>query len=439
MLDHFQFLFDKLRRRTVTSLRVNDLPSDKTAVMQSGAERKAKSVLAELSSCRSGATGITFSVDKVEGSEKGLPLTTLFENFEIRGGTSVLILPEQTSRAVAPEGFLTKQHMLDHRYDPCEHEFLNPLIEAVHLAFSGHRPLVLSPDCIWLTIVQGFAHHVNKYAEDLRGRIVRHAGKKDLCVRTDSLEPAAWPQLVSQFSAQIRDNSDPVLYETLLCDFSTTTPNIRTANEVALMDAYQRYFRYIMVCICGIPTITLEGTPSDWQRIRDRIELLATFGLEWWTSRLAPILDEFVATANGAPNLSFWQAIYKPQRAYATEMATGWIADLFPYLGNASDRTRNPMLAMKRTDWLPPEPADQRFRPGVSLQSIPCGLSRAPVTLIFPNKPSVELDLLGGFVGISQSEQDLSLTPIISWAVVERDARMTQPSVSRKARQSTPQ
>src|SRR5215469_15934665 len=427
MLDDFQSLFDKLRRPTETSLRLNDVPGDKTAVMQRGTDRKAKPVLAELLASRSGVTGITFSVDKVEGCKKGLPLTTLLENFQIRAGASVLILPEQTSPAIAPEGFLTKQHMLD------QHQFLNPLIEAVHLAFSDHRPLVLSPDCIWLTIVQGFGHHVNKYAEDLRGRIVRHEGKKDLCVQTDSLEPAAWPQLVSQFSAQIRDNSDPVLYETLLCDFSTTTPNIRTANEVALMDAYQRYFKYIMICVCGIPSITLEGTPSDWQRIRDRIELLATFGLEWWTSRLAPILDEFVATANGAPDLSFWQAIYKPERAYATEMATGWIADLFPYLGTASDPTRNPMLDMKRTDWLPPEPADQRFRSGVSLQSIPCGLSRAPLTLSFPNKPSVELDLVGGFVGVSQSEQDLSLAPIISWAVVEKDTRMTQRFVPRKA------
>jgi hypothetical protein len=287
--------------------------------------------------------------------------------------------------------------------------------------------------------VQGFGHHVDKSAEDLRGRIVRHEGKKDLCVWTDSLEPAAWPQLVSQFSAQIRDNSDPVLYETLLCDFSTTTPNIRTANEVALPDAYQRYFRYIAICICGIPTITLEGTPSDWQRIGERIELLATFGLEWWTCRLAPILDEFVATANGAPDLSFWQAIYKPERAYATGMATGWIADLFPYLGNKSKRTRNHMLDMKRTDWLPPAPADQRFGQGVPLQSIPCGLSRAPLTLSFPNKPSVEVDLVGGFVGVSQCERDLSLAPIISWAVVERDARMTRPPVSREVRQSTRQ
>ena len=168
MLDRFQSLFDKLRRPAETSLRSNDAAGDKTAVMQSGAERKAKPALAELRPCRSGATGITFSVDKVERSAKGLPLTTLLENFEIRAGASVLILPEQTSPAVAPEGFFTKQHMQD-MLDG--HRFLNPLIEAVHLAFSGHRPLVLSPDCIWLTIVQGFGHHVNKYAEDLRGKI----------------------------------------------------------------------------------------------------------------------------------------------------------------------------------------------------------------------------------------------------------------------------
>ena len=197
--------------------------------------------------------------------------------------------------------------------------------------FTWHSAaIVRSQDMLDDAAAQVICMLVQVMAEALH---VRHEGKKDLCVWTDSLEPAAWPQLVSQFSAQIRDNSDPVLYETLLCDFSTTTPTIRTANEVALMDAYQRYFRYIMMCVCGIPTITLEGTPSDWQRIRDRIELLATFGLEWWTSRLAPILDEFVTTANGAPDLSFWQAIYKPERAYATEMATGWIADLFPISG----------------------------------------------------------------------------------------------------------
>src|SRR5689334_5646529 len=34
----------------------------------------------------------------------------------------------------------------------------NPLVEAIHLAFSQHLPLTLTPDAIWLTIVQGFSH-----------------------------------------------------------------------------------------------------------------------------------------------------------------------------------------------------------------------------------------------------------------------------------------
>jgi Domain of unknown function (DUF4419) len=422
MLDYIQSFFDKVRKRD-NSLRLGDPPGDTTAVMQSNARRKTDAVLAEIVPSRPGSTGITFSVDKVERSEKVLPLLTLLENLEIRGGTSVLVLPEQASRAVAPHGFLMRKSDLDHQ------RFLNPLIEAVHLAFSDHRPLVLTPDCIWLTIVQGFGHHIHRHAEALRGRIVKHEGKKSLCVETHSLGPAAWPRLISQFSAQIRDNSDPVLYETLLCDFSTTTPDMKVAKEVALMDAYQRYFKYIAMCVCGIPTITLEGNPSDWQRIRDRIDVLATFGLEWWTSRLAPILDEFVATANGAPDLSFWQAIYKPQRVYAAELATGWIADLFPYIeqiGDASERMPNPMLGMKRTNWLPPASVDKWSGPGIRPDSIPCGLSKAPLRLNFPNRPPVELNLVGGFVGVSQCEEDLSLAPIISWGIVEKNERISE-------------
>ena len=45
---------------------------------------------------------------------------------------------------------------------------------AVHIAFSQHRPLSLSPDDIWLVIVQGFSHHVAENAQMLRNRLVRH-------------------------------------------------------------------------------------------------------------------------------------------------------------------------------------------------------------------------------------------------------------------------
>lgn len=318
--------------------------------------------------------------------------------------------------------------------------FLHPLLQAVHIAFSDHRPLVLTPDSIWLTIVQGFAQHVLENAEGLRHRLVRHEGKKELSLETNSLAPDLWPAFMSSFSSLIRDNSDPVLHETLLCEFSTTTPAIRTACEIALMDTYQRYFDYSMHCVCGIPQITLEGTAEDWQRIRDRIEVLATYDLNWWTCRVAPILDQFVATANGEPDREFWQAIYKPQKAYAAELASGWIGDLFPYLftarrsGDLSERPgrglcdspachRNHILTQTRTNWFFPPTSNHPFAGGgVPLKSFPSGLSRVPVIVQFPNRPSMKVEVMGGFVGVSQRAEDNALSPIIHWAVLQKGA-----------------
>jgi hypothetical protein len=356
-------------------------------------------------------------VDDVVTTKRQFSVTTLRENLELRSGSSILIMPDQNEPALAPGGFLRQT---TNRAEADRHSFVHPLIEAVHLAFSEHRPLILSPDCIWLTIVQGFAHHLHENAESLRGRIVAHDEKKILTVRTESLDENHWPEMISQFSEQIRRNSDPVLHETLLCNFSTTTPKIRTSFEVALMDAYHRYFEYNAMCVCGIPTVTLEGTPDDWQRMRDRVEVLATFDLAWWTSRLTPILDQFVTTSMGSPDRAFWQAIYKPTHFYFTDSATGWIADLFPYLCQRLSKPkfwRNNIFETERRDWLPVDSNSGGV--SVALRSFPCGLSCAPVKIQFSDSSRpLGVVLMAGFFGVFQDPGDHSLSPEIAWAVV---------------------
>jgi hypothetical protein len=131
----------------------------------------------------------------------------------------------------------------------------------------------------------------------------------------EELSPQSVQTAVADFSSQIRAETDPVLYETLIGDFSTTSPAIRTAGEVALMDTYESYFSYGFRCVCGIPKITLTGSLADWERIRARVEVLATYGLEWWVARLRPLLDEFTRTLEGAGDPEF-RAIYKPKNAY---------------------------------------------------------------------------------------------------------------------------
>jgi hypothetical protein len=158
--------------------------------------------------------------------------------------------------------------------------------------------------------------------------------------------------------------------------------------------------------------------------------VLATFELNWWVDRLRPILDQFIATAQGDPDLTFWQAIYKPFKAYGAEMITGWIADLFPYLGNTSTNTgasrrRSRVFRQKRTDWALTAAGGVSTRldteTGVSLRAFPSGLASVPIKLILSSGPNPELhlDLVGGFLGVEQ-DSELSLSPVISWAVAEK-------------------
>ncbi|MGI5242067.1 DUF4419 domain-containing protein [Dactylosporangium sp. CA-139066] len=84
-----------------------------------------------------------------------------------------------------------------------EPDGVHPLLSAVARAFADHRPLVLSPDAVWLTIAHGVAQHVRLHAEQLRPRLVRHTGKKRLTVTIDGAVPhdtASWAHTTELFT-----------------------------------------------------------------------------------------------------------------------------------------------------------------------------------------------------------------------------------------------
>jgi len=369
-----------------------------------------------------------FPVDDVTPAANPIWTESLSEHLTLRLMRKIVFLPEP-ARPVINElvGSVPKDWPGLNAKHPGIVSRCHPLISAVHTAFSQHRPLVLSPDCVWLTIAQGFSHHVAANAEALRHRLVHHQGKQRLNETLSQWNLESCQRAIAGLSGQIREASDPVLHESLVCDFSTTTPNIRTASEVVLMDTYSNYFTYEMECVCGIPAITVTGSPADWQRMRDRIEVLETYELKWWVARLRPILDEFLQTVKGRPNREFWQAICKPRKAYAVSLITGWITDLFPYLLDPPHRRRSHVFQWKRKNWIPvglePETPGPRFafnNPyGVGTRSFPSGLSSVPFDLKFPDDSTRELHLVAGFLGIEQDAEDLALSPVIGWCVAE--------------------
>ncbi len=363
---------------------------------------------------RAERTGLQPPLERI--SDPQIPPTR--HNFKRRLQREVFVLPEPerpVANCIADEILKLFPQAQSHPYLPVSRS--HALIDAVHTAFSQHRPLTLSPDCIWLVLAQGFSHHITENAEALRHRLVRHQGRRELLATVTDLSLASFEQAIQSFSSQILAATDPVLHETLVCNFSTTTPAIRTASEVVLMDSYSSYFTYGMRCICGIPKIALTGTPADWQRIRERVEVLETYDLGWWVSRLRPILDEFVAAASGHPTPEFWKSIYKPAKAYAAINSTGWIVDLFPYLGDPPSRRRNGALLHQREDWTLP------VARGIGTNQLPSGLTSVPVHVGFPNGSNRDFDMVAGFLAVERDLTDLSVSPLISWSVAEPTPR----------------
>jgi hypothetical protein len=297
------------------------------------------------------------------------------------------------------------------------------LIGTLHAGFSSHRPVALSPDIIWLTICQGLAHHVNANAEALRRRLVKHEGKLRLVVRRDEFVKGSpenpWPEVFAEFSTAIRAHLGDA-HRLIVADFSTTGPVERSASEVVLLDAMQAFFSYEVHTLCGIPSITLEGTAEDWQKIARRVREFARFDLAWWIEPLQPVLEEFVAAAEGNVDGRFWDSIYKWQgsEGSGSPHVSGWVLKLFPYLDNPEAkyarlfRRESTAPPLRRNPWLSLPPSGN----GPGRDDFPSLPAKAPFLWKYLGT-DYQMEFVGGLMGIGQNPTTLCLRPEIGWAV----------------------
>ena len=288
------------------------------------------------------------------------------------------------------------------------------VFQMLKLAWCQHRPVSLSPDVIWLLICQQFSHYVNKNPEKMRKHLVSHEGKEELVVKTNDLfsEQADWVGLIDGFAAEIGKYTRDDLSSTLVADFTTTGIDERIASEVTLMDVTKPYFEYLAIyAVCGIPSITLTGTPEDWKKVLAKTRALGHIGLEWWTAELEPVLQEFVKASEGNPDYWFWKDIVKKTRPRTIQGPTcgrryrpltkfdGWFLKFFPF----DEKGRTPKRVTITHTMLPETVAVPFVYQVVSPQGRV--LSQTP------------LELVAGIVGVQQDPETLLMTPKIGWFV----------------------
>ena len=297
-----------------------------------------------------------------------------------------------------------------------EYQGEGPFYSTLITAYANHMSVTLSPDMVWLLICQGFARYVDAHAEELRPLFVSYDDKVTLTVEgTDFLfEDADWPKVIGDFASLIDENTKGGIAQVITADFSTTGPVERVASQITLMKSMDHYFEYEFFTTCGIPSITLKGTPEDWQRVLVKTQKLSQYGLDGWVKELEPILTEFVRAAEGHPNQRFWQSIVKKIREDELRAAgggcgdeteptdfDGWILKLYP---NREGKTYENV------------PYD-----GSSMES---EMVRVEFNYDLLGVMSFPMELWAGFIATEVDTTARMLTPKIGWMAVLSENKM---------------
>ncbi|RHY94447.1 hypothetical protein DYB35_006054 [Aphanomyces astaci] len=203
-----------------------------------------------------------------------------------------------------------------------------------------------------------FGLFVNGHAEAVRDKLVKHKeGTQGLVVKAvGSLRTVDHGFLATQLVQQMTDHLvDPALNDWVLPSFSTTTDHDRVVGSVVMLAAAKKYFTYKSVLSCGIPSVTLHGSVSDWQEIRRRVATLSRFDhilTAKWQHMLEPVLDQFVAAANNTPDVGFWRRIcHAVGGGSGPSYLSGWITlfSVFNDQGEWMGDPRTESVTMWRT------------------------------------------------------------------------------------------
>ena len=304
----------------------------------------------------------------------------------------------------------------DNMYIPNHSIFFDCLVQA----YANHYSLALSPDIIWTVISQEFNHYINNDSEAMRDRIVSHQGKMTLAVETkeDLYSPnVKWEELLDGFDKQIAENTKGNIADMMRADFSTTGKTERIASQITLMSSVKRYFEYVSYyMVCGIPSITIEGTPDDWKKVIKKTENLRNYDLGWWVDNLTPILNEFVAAAEGKANRAFWQNIVmklRPDEMRELGCMAGWNDDEPTYVDGwflklmpFNKKGRTPRKVSCETNQMLPNVASAPFTYKV-LDGLGNTISSTPMNMV------------AGLVGVDVNAN--VMRPRIGWMVCENN------------------
>lgn len=291
-------------------------------------------------------------------------------------------------------------------------------------------------------------------AEKVRKQWVAFEGKKTLVVERNGFvigKKNDWQSVIygspDCFPAQIAKNVVDGVAEQLSPTFSDTSLVEHVAMNITVMDVCKSFFAYRCCTCCGFPSVTMEGSLTDWQKLRVTAEALITERCTsefstFWNQALLPLLDKFVeeyqkGMRKEAGDERFWNAMCKRDGRSGSGARTwfsGWFNIFFPYISGSQnhycgpynvDNTYEPKDSKEDDDGGNEQQRMWQWRSqmvgykgaGPDVASFPKGLAQAPVTWDYYGK-EIDLTFKAGLIGAEQ-DADGTIRPVSGWFIEE--------------------
>ena len=319
------------------------------------------------------------------------------------------------------ENLNESMEILNSNFDTDKKAFYNwgkkSLIRGLMEAYGKHYPITVTPDMILLLFLQGYTRFMDKNSEKLRNIYVNFEGKKTLIVKRNNMSPETakpedWQGIIDEFTQKIKEEIGGNIITNLESNFTTTNPITLATSQISIMSAMKNYFIYKAIMpVCGISSITLEGSLEDWEKIKKKFEFFSKeeFGLNPWIKDLIPIIDKIIETKiyyNQNKEINndireFWKDMIRVKRGgcYRPDVIDGWIIKFIPDISG-----KEPKIYEKLND-----------------SDIPDEILNCPLKLEFiGGVKNIEYDcsLASGFYGMIQDETTFNIKPVIGYAIV---------------------
>jgi hypothetical protein len=293
----------------------------------------------------------------------------------------------------------------------------NSFLKATVLAFAYHLPLRLNPDHIWYAILSGFNLWTNEMGghQKLVEKNLVNPDKKDIKIEID-LNPN-WDQVVDTLGERLEDaitNKD--LVKVMKASFTTTTPTINRVKNLTVASIMKEFVRISFSTMCGIPYVTLGGSPQDWEKLKvvtNALLSLADGELNWWLTKLNESLDKMIATSKGEGSEKDWLNFLNFESHSGFHGCSGWINTFFPYVRQGYNGTK-----MFQNKVVIDGSKGGFHGNSVNFANFPPSISEESYEWTYMDKPYKTLHVSAGLVDVIQwSDEDFALEPFIGYQI----------------------